>query len=160
MQTHCKEIHTCDRWNEYIRKDHYEAHLIVYTEENEVNSNAEGAISNWATGFMDMLPNEGESDDSMEKHTEEQYARSDDEWTDTDIVDDNIDDSVVPQLGQSEQVIDVEVYANEPCRMTKYRKSRSLTDALETIQRLRTENQAEILRKAVNQFNIQDWRHC
>ena len=40
--------------------------------------------------------------------------------------------------------------------MTKYRKSRSLTDALETIQRLRTEDQAKILRKAVNQSNIQD----
>ena len=47
MQTHSKEIHTCDHCKkEYIRKDHYEAHLIVCTEENVVNSNAEGDISN------------------------------------------------------------------------------------------------------------------
>ena len=67
-----------------------------------------------------------------------------------------VEHSVVLQLEPNdEEMIDVEAIANEPCRMTAYRKSRSLSDALKTIHRLRAQDQAAIFRKVANQSTIQ-----
>ena len=186
MKTHTKPLNKCGTCSkEYIRRDHYEAHLkVCNTEDGDtgvgvgigvgvgVNASANNGVNidDWANSLLQMLPECNEQDDETTREEEQQDSCDIHRLIHTEVINENqdfeINSDCVPEYndfkvrnefgyGDVVVVAEEEPILKKSSWSSKSRKVRCLSNALENIQRLQVEDQAHILRKAVNQTNIQ-----